>query len=171
MPRSERDLCDVDNATAKRLLKAYLPVVYALAPLFSALDAASLRAAGEDAILEAFITLDPERAQESTWVRRVIHWRLAEASQLPWDHNIARFDSDPQAPNGIDPEEAFWRATCVSALGHLTTRQQMVVEGRMKGLTFEELGIQLGISHTVVHRESLRAFAALRDLLSDNGVD
>jgi len=162
------DLGDVDNDTATRLLKAYLPVVYALAPLFPVLDAASLRAAGEDAILEAYVTLDPERAQEGTWVRRVIHWRLAEASRPPWDHNIERFDVDPQAPNGIDPEEAFWRATCVSALGHLTTRQQMVVEGRMKGLTFEELGTQLGISHTLVHRESVRAFAALRDLLTDD---
>lgn len=169
MGRRTLDLGGIDSTTAERLLKTYLPVVYALAPLFPGLDSASLRAAGEDAILEAYVTLDAERAQEGTWVRRVIHWRLTEAARLPWDYHAERFDPDPQAPNGIDPEEAFWRATCVSALGHLTTRQQMVVEGRMKGLTFEELGTQLGISHTVAHREAVRAFKALRDLLRSDG--
>jgi len=139
--------------------------------VFPTLDEHSLRAVGEDAILEAYVTLDTSRAKEGTWVRQVIWWRLGEACKPPWDYDAERFDPDPQAPNGIDPEEAFWRATCIRALGHLTTRQQMVVEGRMKGLTFEELATQLGISHTIVHREAKRAFAALRDLLGGDRVD
>lgn len=155
----------ITDAEARRLLAAYLPIVYALAPLHPGLDPAQLRAAGEDAILEAALTLDAERANEGTWVRRVIHWRLAEASHP--DEPLERLDPDPQVVNGRDPELALLQATAVHLIGRLSIRHQMVVDGRMRGETYEEIAEQIGVSSQRVHAEAVKAFRLLRSMLED----
>ncbi len=161
MPR-RRNLAGVDNATAKRLLDAYLPVAYAIRPIFRRIDDATFRATSEDAILEAHLTLKPDRASEGTWVRKLLFWRLSEVRTHSPETSLG---TDPAVLNGVDPEEAFLRATVVHMLGLLSVRQQQIVDGRMRGETYEELGSQLGISHARAHREGKRAFRILRDLL------
>lgn len=165
MPR-RRDLGSIDDATARRLLRAYLPIARALRPGFPRLDAATFRATAEDAILEAYLKLDQSQASESTWVRKVLFWRLSEAAKRT-PGPAQSLGTDPALLNGVDPEEAFWRTTVVHLLGHLSVRQQQIVDGRMRGETYEELGVQLGISHAMAHKEGKAAFRILRDLLTD----
>ena len=169
MPR-RRNLGAIDNPTATRLLRAYLPAVYALRPLFPRLDEASLRAAGEDAILEGYLSLDTERASEGTWIRKVIFWKLSTTAKRRLPPVMQSLGTDPPILNGIDPEAAFWRATAVHLISRLSVRQQQVVDGRMRGETYAEIGEQLGISDTMAHRDGREAFKILRDLLSDPGV-
>lgn len=169
MPRC-RDLGAVDAATARRLLQAYLPMIRSLGRLYPHLDAATVRGVGEDAMLEAYISYDATQATERTWVKKLVLWRLSEAaSRQP--SSAASLGTDPAILNGVDPEAAFLRATAVRALSHLSIRQQQIVDGRMRGETFIEIGQQLGISDTLAHREAKAAFRILRDLLQPRAVE
>lgn len=168
MPR-RRNLGSVNNETAQRLLRDYMPIVYGLSPLFPRLDPATLRATGEDAILEAHLSFDSDRASQATWTRRVVYWRLSAAAKRT-PKPTQSLDVDPEIGNGANPEDALLQATVVHLLSHLSIRQQQVVDGRMRGETYAELGSQLGISGAQAHREGQRAFEILRDLLEDAAV-
>jgi DNA-directed RNA polymerase specialized sigma24 family protein len=135
-----------------------------LGRLYPRLDAATVRGVGEDAMLEAFLSHDVRQATERTWVKKLVLWRLAEAAGRQPGPAVS-FGTDPPILNGVDPEAAFLRATAVRALSHLSIRQQQIVDGRMRGETFLEIGQQLGISDTLAHREAKAAFRILRDLL------
>lgn len=171
MPRRSREVGAISQLEARRLLQDYMSVVWALAPLYPHLTADEVQAAGEDAILEAYVSLDVTRAQESTWVRRVVHWRLAELGERAPAERVAgeSLPADPQLPNGMTPELALLQATAVRLLARLTPRQQMVVDGRMRGETYEEIGDSLGISAQRAHKVGSAAFELLRCLLEDEG--
>lgn len=144
-----------------------MPIVRALAGQYQHLDRAELQAAGEDAILEAWLTYHSERgASLDTWVRRIIHWRLLELARSSAQPPMESLGEDPQLLNGANPEEQFERSSAVLALSRLSVRQQNVVDGHMRGETYAEIAEQLGISHNLAHREALRAFTALRALLT-----
>lgn len=155
----------ISEGDARRLLQDYLPIVYALAPLYPYLSTDELRAAGEDAILEAYLSHDPGRALERTWVRRVIHWRLAETPRLPEQESL---EVDPQIINGGDPELAMVQATAVTLISRLSIRHQNIVDGRMRGETYEEIAEQIGITAQRVHTEARKAFSLLRSMLEDD---
>ena len=159
------NLAAVSDAEARRLLDSYMRIVWALAPLHPQLSDDELRAAGEDAILEAYLSLDGDRASEGTWVRRVIHWRLAEVSRPIEAESLP---ADPQVANGLDPELALIQATAVHLVGRLSPRHQMVVDGRMRGETYEEIAEQIGVSFQRVHTEAKLAFRLLRCWLEDD---
>jgi RNA polymerase sigma factor (sigma-70 family) len=154
----------VSDADARRLLRAYLPVVRRIAAtLYAALPEDEALATGTDAVLEAFLSLDPSRAAEGTWVRRVVHWRLAEAvRRQPWDRQAESLDVDPQLLNGQNPAEAYERASAIAAIAGLPVRCQMVVVGRMRGETYAEVGESLGISPQRAHQVERRALLLLR---------
>lgn len=173
MPRP-RNLGSIDDATARRLLTDYLPLVLSFGRVFYSLDKATLRSVGEDALLEAYLTFDASRGcSEAVWMRRNVYWRLAAAVERrglrpAGDESLG---PDPQVVNGVNPEVAFLQATAVQALERLSIRQQMVVDGRMRGETFAEIGPQLGISDTMAHREWTTAIAILRDVLGYSALD
>lgn len=166
MPRRRLpNLGAISDTEARRLLQEYLPIVRAVGPLYPHLSDAELQAAGEDAICEAYLSHRADRALERTWVRKVIHWRLAEAGTPAQD--LESLGSDPQILNGRDPELALLQATAVSLVARLSVRQQMVVDGRMRGETYEEIADQIGISPQRAHVEAKRAFSLLRSMLED----
>lgn len=158
----------IDNVTAKRLLEQYMPIVRALRVLYKHTDAADYRAVSEDAILEGYLTYEPGTAGEATWVRQVIHWRLAELGVQAARARAAHGEYlgvDPQVVNGADPEQQFWRATAVRAISRLTLRQQNVVDGLMRSEPYAEISEQLGICRSLAHAEGQRALDKLRKIL------
>ena len=157
----------ISDSEARRLLRQYLPIVRALRPLHPHLPDDELQAVGEDAILEAYLSHNGDRALESTWVRKVIHWRLAEAAVYqPPEH----LEPD-QVINGHDPELAVIQATAVSLIARLSPRHQNIVDGRMRGETYEEIAEQIGISAARTHIEAHKAFRLLRCMLEDEEQD
>lgn len=157
----------VDDETAQRLLKAYMPIAGAFAGLYPNADRDELLAAGQIAIIEAYVKYRPDRGtKESTWVRRMLWWRIEEAAaRQPWERGAESLDVDPQVVNGANPEQQFWKATAVRAVARLSPRHQMIVDGRMKGETYEEIGVQLGLSLQRVEQEAKKAFGLLRSML------
>lgn len=157
------DLSGVSDATARRLLDAYLPLVRRVASrMYRALPEHEVVAVGTDAILEAYLTQDEARSSEATWVRRVVHWRLAEAvRRLPWERNAESLDADPQVLNGKNPEEAYQRASAFAALARLPPNHQMVIDGRLRGESYVEVGHSIGISPQRAHRVAKRALEVL----------
>lgn len=158
------DLSAVTDADARRLLTAYLPVVRRVwATLYRRLPEDEALAVGTDAVLEAFLSCNLARSSESTWVRKVIHWRLAEAiKQMPWDRACVSLDVDPQVLNGKNPDEAYARTSAVAALTTLPINYQMVVDGHMRGESFSEVARSIGISPQRAHRVARRAWVLLR---------
>ena len=167
MPRKKRDIdfARVDRVTAKRLLDTYMPIVGALVPIYPHVPKDDLLEAGRVAILEGFLRHD-HRSLERTWIRKFVHWRLAEAatpSEEDLDHE--HLGTDPQLLNGADPEEQFWRATAVSAIAQLTPRQQIIVTGKMQGETYAEIAETLGISTSRTALEGKQALHRLKGIL------
>jgi RNA polymerase sigma factor (sigma-70 family) len=161
------DMAAVDDATAKALLVTYMPVAGAFANLYPYAEREELLAAGRLAIIEAFITHKSSRANERTWVRKVLYWRIGEAAKRrPWESQHECEDSET-APNGANPEEQFWRASVLSAVGSLSPRHQTIIDARMRGEKVQEIGDSLGISHQRVTQEEQRAFKLLRGMLED----
>ena len=158
------DLSRISDSDARRLLTEYTPVIRRLhATQYRELPADEALAVGTDAVLEAFLSCDLARSAESTWIRKVLHWRMAEACRRqPWDSTADSLDVDPQVLNGKSPEEAYVRASAVAALTTLPIRQQMIVEGHMRGETYASIGEQLGISAQRAHTLGKQAVIALR---------
>ena len=158
----------IDNATAKRLLAQYMPIVRALRALYKYTDASDYHATGEDAILEGYLTYEPGTASEATWIRQTIHWRLTDlaiqAARARAMHG-EYLGTDPQVVNGANPEQQFWRATAVRAIAKLTLRQQNVVDGLMRKEPYAEISEQLGICRSLAHAEGQRALDKLRKIL------
>lgn len=159
------DFSAVDNATASRLLREYAHDINALAGQYNWLNVADkddLREAASLAVLEGHLTFNGHGTARG-WILRVIRWRLREAFAAT--HHAETLVENPEKTNGADPEQQFWRATAVRALGHLSLRHRCIVDGRMRGETFEEIGQSIGLSGALVHRESAKAFAILRSVL------
>lgn len=159
----------VDADIAKDLMRRFRPVVRAVTrALYQAVpDQAALISAGDEAIVFAYLTHDPKRANLETWVRRQIQWGLAEAAVQP---PIAEESFDPVQPkllNGADPEEQFWRATAARAVGRLDPREATIVTARMQGETYEEVAETLGVSQQRAVQVGQRALKQLRVVLEE----
>jgi DNA-directed RNA polymerase specialized sigma24 family protein len=159
----------VDASTAAQLLEQYMPIAGALRWLWPYADADELLSAAREAILEAYVTHKPERANLTTWTRRTIYWRMSARAGEHFDNpaDIPVERSTDKVVNGANPEEQFWRATAVHALAKLDLRKQVLVSARLKGETFIEAGATVGISGPMAHRELGEAFAQLREILDD----
>lgn len=161
------DFSAVDNALAKRLLRQYARDIRATLRQYGGLslaDRSDLEAVAAIAVLEGHITFRDDGNQTvRTWISRTIRWRVQTAytTLRPRETLVPH----PEKANGADPEQQFWRATAVKALGHLSLRHRVIVDGRMRGETFEEIGDSIGLSGSLVHRESTKAFAILRSVL------
>lgn len=155
----------ISDADARRLLGAYLPLVKRIrASLYRRLPLDEALGVGTDAILEAFLSLDVTKASEPTWVRRVLHWRLSEAVQrLPWDHSAERLETDPQVVNGKSPEAAYVQQSAFAQLAALPPKYQMVIDGRLRGESYAEVGSSLGVSRQRAQVVGQKAIAFLQD--------
>ena len=122
-----------------------------------------------DALWEAVIRWDGHRTAFTTYLRRLIRWRAATAATelkagridgdwWPTHREINVFDThDPISEvDGQDLTEAL--------LAWVSEPYRPVIEGRLAGMTFAEIGAQLGISKGPTHerlthsREQCREF-------------
>lgn len=158
-----RNVAAIDAATATRLLTRYLPLLRRAARRYTQFDQAELRAVWEDAVCEAYLSLEGARASEATWVWRVFHWRLADfikrLEEIPAGESLG---VDPRVVNGINPELAFWEAAAMEELLRLPSRQQTIVVAYLHGFTYAEVAAQVGVSRSEAHREYTAAIAELR---------
>jgi DNA-directed RNA polymerase specialized sigma24 family protein len=159
----------VDASTAAQLLEKYMPIAGALRWLWPHAEADELLSAAREAILEAYVSHQPERANLTTWTRRTIYWRMSERATEHFDSpaDVAIERSTDKVLNGANPEEQFLRTTAVRALAQLDQRKQVLVSARMKGETYIEAGATVGISGPMAHRELREAFEELREILEE----
>ncbi len=163
------DLGRVDPATAQRLFAAYEPRVRAVAKLYLSSEHDDFVAVGRQAVLEAFVTHNAEKASEATWVHRVVHWRLAEyAKRLPEDSTLTG-QADVIDGHEIDhnPELGYLKALVLDHLRHLSPRQSTIILAFIQGETFQEIGDSLGISVQHTHVEYQDAIKRLRKLVAE----
>lgn len=164
---SARDISKIDAATAKRLLETYLPIAKYFWRRYPHFDQSQLRAASEDAILEAYCTLDTTRSAEGTWVRLILRQRLqACVRQDAYARHIAvSLDKDPQVINGVNPERALEHKRASAAINLLSPRHQTILMLRMDAYTYDQIGEYLGISRPRAGKEGSNALAHLRAIL------
>lgn len=193
------ELADVDNETARELLDRYtgmvVQVVRMNAPAarraFHLIDADSLVAIGQAAVLEAHVTyregdLSKERVTDSgfrVWARRVVGWRVAESVRRQLDIEPAgslRADSSngvlrTQAAASVSPdlqtyhhEMGRWLKQC---LARLPLRERLVVALLMRGETKAEVARSLGLSPSRVGQVYFQALTKLRAWAVEAGFD
>lgn len=158
----------MDAATAKRLLDQYRPVVRALVRLYPDFVRDDLLASGDLAILEAFVSWKADKgANEGTWIRRMIHWRLAQCSKDELDDPLALADQfqEELVSDTHDTEREVLQNLALRAIHTLSPRHQAVIQGRLQNETFEEIATSLGISTARAGFEGLRALQLLRAAL------
>jgi RNA polymerase sigma factor (sigma-70 family) len=168
--RQRLNLGSISSADAEQLLTQHMPLVRGVARLYPYADQDELQSAGRLAIMEATLTHDPAKGRNiNGWVRQVVHWRLSEAAAATFDGGGIKesLGVDPPVLNGANPEEAFLRATAVRALSRLTPRHQIIVTGRMRGETYSEIGVTIGVSTSRTQAEGQRAYKLLRSILED----
>jgi RNA polymerase sigma factor (sigma-70 family) len=165
----QTDFRQVDAVTAKRLLGLYMPCVRAVARLYPTSVRADLESVGSTAILEAFLSFDAQKASEATWVRRVVHWRLAEAAQRqPHDSTLSgRAEVIDGHEIDHNPELGYFRSLVLDHLRVLTPRQSTIILAFIQGDTFAQIGESLGISTQHTHVEYQSAIRTLRKLIAE----
>lgn len=168
--RRSIDLGGIDDPTAERLLAAYMPCVRAVARLYAKSERADLEAVGRAAILEAFLSLDREKASEGTWIRRVIHWRVTEAIQdLPEEALVGHAEVLDGHEIDRNPELGYERHLVLDAVKALSPRHATIILARLlDGDTFEQIADSLGISTQLTHVEYQRAIVELRKLVASD---
>ncbi len=161
------DLSAVSDIDARRLLSSYGALVRKTAARYHMQDVDELVALGHIGLMEAFLTYDPARGTELSWVRSQIRWRIQEGAR--GERRQLRFvghDPDLVPTNGRhDPSRLVEIERLRWAIGQLSPRLQMIVDGRMRGETYEELGHSLGISTTRAHEQNQQAVDELRRIL------
>lgn len=163
------DMSGIDAKTAQRLLTEYMPMVRAIARTYY-IDQDELLTVGQIAIMEAFVSYKEDAdASEKTWVRKVVRWRMKGAV---WREMSATdpelFVQDEALTNGKhDPERNTLRNTLRSAAERLSPRHRTIIDARMRGETYAEIGESLGISTARVHKEAQRAYQELREWAED----
>lgn len=163
MARDRRcDFSRVDAATARRLLASYRPVVRALCGLYSSDIRDDLLSIGDEAILEGFLSLQPERATESGWIRRVIHWRLTEAARTALCVPVTVSLEDGSTADNHDTEREVLQNLALRVVGLLSPRHQAIILGRLQAETLEEIAQSLGISTARTQVEERNALILLR---------
>ena len=122
-----------------------------------------LLSVGDLAILEGYVTHNAAKAAESTWVRKVIHWRLTEAVRgLPEEADATSQLDEAQTRDGHDTEREVLQNLALRVVGTLSPRHQAIVLGRLHDETLEEIAESLGISTARTGIEERNALKLLR---------
>ncbi len=106
-----------------------------------------------------------------TWVIRIAHFRIVEYFRKKRDH--LDVDSVPEEADDTACHEAWLSQSqtnqqLVNTLSHLGFEQKIVVELKyFQGLTFDQIGTQLGISTNTVKSRLYAALAKLKVLLQE----
>ena len=164
------DYGKLDAATTVHLLELYGPMLRAVVRLFGSSERDDLLSIGQQAILEAHLTHRPEKASEETWVRKVIHWRLAAGVATRHEAEDSTLTGRAEVLDGheIDhnPELGYLKTIVLEHLRELPPRQSTVIMAFMQGETFAEIGASLGISPQHAHIEYQAAIRHLRKLVA-----
>jgi DNA-directed RNA polymerase specialized sigma subunit len=150
------DFGQLDAATAKRLLAEYGPVVHAMCRLYPSHLRDDLSAVGRVAVLEAYLSHEPSRSAQATWVRRLVRWRLAAEARAQGPASLPLTQEPAAAVN--EPAET----TTLPAFLALSPLQREIVLCRLNtSETFEQLAARL---HTSRQRICRQYHAALQQL-------
>lgn len=162
------DMSSIPPATAVRLLAEYEPLVRRIASTFPTLEAEELHAVGRVAVMEAWVTHNPQRIPLRAWIRQVIRWRIVDRA----DGELSRLDQatlelapEPDTNGRHDPERLFMLDQIIELLVYLPPRQAMIIDARLRRETFAEVATSLGLSQSTCHAEYLNALAQLRKWL------
>ncbi len=172
MPAARKNLT-VDPQIAAQLVARFRPVVRAIMKALyrQVPDQAALVSAGDEAIIIAYQSHDPDKANLDTWTRHKIRWYLAEAARQPPIADVAFDPVDPRLLNGADPEEQFWRATATRAVERLDPRKATIIIARMHDETYEEIADSIGVSAQRTHKVAKQAIRELREILESDSID
>lgn len=139
------------------------------------LDPEDLHALGQIAVLEAYLTHEPEKGRTlRSWAGQVVRWRLVEAVQQAQSPeaggNGAVCDAEPE-DEAEDPATSYDEIEKLTwlqqAIGRLPPRQRTLLAARLRGETGREVGKTLGLGDV---RASQVASGAIR-LLYEQALD
>jgi RNA polymerase sigma factor (sigma-70 family) len=160
------DMGAIPDGTAAELLAEYRSLIGRIAASFPTVEADELRAVGQIAVMEAWVTHNPRRIPLRAWITQVVRWRIIERA----DGELSRRDlgslelaPEPTTNGRHDPERTFMLEQIIDLLVYLPPRQTMIIDGRLRRETFEEIALTLGISTAFCHQEYLTALAQLRE--------
>lgn len=155
-----------------------------------------LRSIGQLAVLEAYVIYEDRGAQLSTWVYRIVYWRLAEALTV-----AAEGEPHPDAMQGLDepvghgsstmfgnrpvtlgeilenpepeptPEDNAVQARLAAWVNEqidcqLDMREQAVIDGEMRGVSGASVGRMLGLSRQRMNVHRRTGLRKLQDAAS-----
>lgn len=157
----------IDDATAKRLIGQYGPLVRRIASDFPTFERDELVSAGRIGLMEAHLTHDPSRIPEKQWMAKVVKWRILgvveRAMQLSQMELLTGLDPEPRTNGLHDPERAHLRSVALLAFGRLDPRERVILDARWRGETYDQIGRSLGISSQRAWQVATRALKELRD--------
>ena len=158
----------VDDATARRLVDEYQPVVRACAAYFPRAEFEDLVAVGLIAVVQAKVSYDDKReCSFGTWARRLIRQRMGE--HMARVRELEQPDEHIEHHvNGRDPEDNYLRAFIKESAGRLSPRHRVIIDARLRGYTFKEIGDSIGISDSVVEQQEKQALRLLREWARDD---
>lgn len=162
------DMAAIDAATAARLLKEYKNLVAQIAADFPTVEAEELRAVGAIGIMEGFVTHNPRQVPERAWITQIVRWRIQERATAEISRpDLVRLDmiAEPTTNGRHDPERQMMIERVIALLVYLSPQQAMIVDGRLRRETFEELAASLGMTPQSCHEQYLRALGKLREWL------
>jgi RNA polymerase sigma-70 factor (ECF subfamily) len=166
-----------DPLTAERLAEEYAPVVYRFSAMLCR-DRAQSEDLAQDALLRAMRSLDrfdPARGTLDGWLWRIVvnlardSGRAAGRWALAWERLAARGSADSWA----EPVESLVMrrlrdAELLEAVRALSRRHRTLVALRFgAGLSYAQIGEQLGQSEEAVKQATYRALARLRARLEE----
>lgn len=139
--------------------------------------------AGNIALIESLRRFDPRKARLTTWVTRVVLWRVAKEIQIdrqgcgPSERIMAsrRVFLVPldaivrnSVPHSFDPESDLDNELnrLRAAIKRLKPRLARVIRARLDGLTLREIGDKMGISRERVRQLERVAIHAIKKDLS-----
>jgi DNA-directed RNA polymerase specialized sigma subunit len=143
---SDVDFGQLDETTAKQLIASYMPVVRALARMYPTHTRDDLVAVGRVAILEGYLSHEPDRSAQAWWIGRVVRWRLNAQAQREQRSNAGELHEE-QLP--APPMQAVPSHLDLSAL---SANQRVVIQGRLADHTFRQIARNTGWSLRSVFR-------------------
>ncbi len=162
MPHVRRDWSGLPEP-ATTLLHRYEGLVRAQAGSYPNHDQDEIRNVGRLAVLEAHLCFDATRGTtQMQWVRHVVHaamQRFAEQS----DRLVPRGRFEVYGDTADEVHELDeLRQKLFEHMYVLTPRQQIIVQGRLQGDSFSEIGAAIGVSVQRTHIEYRNAIDRLR---------
>ncbi len=167
------DMASVDDAKARELLERYGRLANRISRSLIG-DQEELEAVARVAIIEGYLTCNPKRVPEPQWIAIVIRHRVIEAWQRDVQRlstvvtqsamSAQRWESAEPRTNGVShPDKFIALYPAFQAMAYLEPRAQAILQGRIHGYTFEELGNKLGLSTSRVHQAYQKAVEVLRE--------